>query len=267
MTEIGDYNLIMSDRNIFNQIVYTPLPEAIRILEERRKDPILVAKVEKLLNGHVPEIFKKTKCAIMARQLATPNHENRRFITLAEESNLQPIFFEYFGDKFTSNNKYKHSLGQLHIQNGINKNGESIVENVTIVDFNKYNGKKLEEVKTIWGESLIDFHKKLFSLYNVNSEGLFFNENDWYEKNINEKPEDFYLKFFLLNTCFGIIFENFLTLKNSEGDFTKNIVLPTIEKVMNLVGVKPLIVTVEATNLELDDFWYYHLPIIKKFIK
>ena len=43
--------------------------------------------------------------------------------------------------------------------------------------------------------------------------------------------------------------------------------LPTIEKVMNLVGVKPLIVTVEATNLELDDFWYYHLPIIKKFIK
>jgi hypothetical protein len=27
-TSIGDYNKIMSDRNIFNQIVYTPLSEA-----------------------------------------------------------------------------------------------------------------------------------------------------------------------------------------------------------------------------------------------
>jgi len=26
---IGDYNKIMSDRNIFNQIVYTSLPEAL----------------------------------------------------------------------------------------------------------------------------------------------------------------------------------------------------------------------------------------------
>ena len=267
MIEIGDYNLIMSDRNIFNQIVYTPLSEAIRILDERRKDPVLIAKVEELLNCRIPEILREKKCAIMARQLATPNHENRRFITLAEENKLCPIFFEYFGDKFTSNNKYKHSLGQLHIQNGVNKNGENIVENVTIVDFNKYNGKKIEEVKTVWGESLIDFHKKLFSSYDLHSKVLFFNENDWYEKNTNEKPEDFYLKFFLLNTCFGIIFENFLTSKNSEGDFTKNVVLPTIEKVMNLVGVKPLIVTVESTNLEMDDFWYYHLPIVKKVVK
>ncbi len=267
MIEIGDYNLIMSDRNIFNQIVYTPLSEAIRILDERKRNPVLVAKVEALLNHNIPQILREKSCAIMARQLATPNHENRRFLSLAKENELCPIFFEYFGDKFTSNNKYKHSLGQLHIQNGVNKNGESIVENATIVDFNKYNGKKIEEVDTVWGEPLIGFHKKLFSLYGVSDEVTFLNENDWYEKNTNEKPEDFYLKFFLLNTCFGIIFENFLTSKNSEGDFTKNIVLPTIEKVMNLVGVKPLIVTVESTNLEMDDFWYYHLPIVKKVVK
>jgi CRISPR/Cas system-associated protein Cas5 (RAMP superfamily) len=202
----------------------------------------------------------------MARQLATPNHENRQFIALAKENNLHPVFLEYYGDKFTSNNKYKHSLGRLHIQNGTDKNDNSIIENVTIVDFNKYNGHKLQEVKTTWDESLIDFHKKLFTSYNINNVS-FFNENDWYKKSESEKPEEFYLKFFILNTCFGIIFENFLTSKNSEGDFTKNIVLPTIEKVINLVGVKPLIVTIESTNLETDDFWYYHLPIIKKLIK
>ena len=38
MTSIGDYNKIMSDRNIFNQIVYTLLSEALRFLGERQKN-------------------------------------------------------------------------------------------------------------------------------------------------------------------------------------------------------------------------------------
>lgn len=46
MSTIGDYEKIMSDRNIFNQVVYTPLSEALKLLEERRKDP--VARVEEL---------------------------------------------------------------------------------------------------------------------------------------------------------------------------------------------------------------------------
>ncbi len=55
--KIGDYNTIMNDRNIFNQIVYTSLSEALRLLDERRKDPELMAKVGKLLKGDMPEIF------------------------------------------------------------------------------------------------------------------------------------------------------------------------------------------------------------------
>ncbi len=46
-TTIGDYNKIMADRKLFNQTVYTPMSEAIRLLDERRKDPELIAKVEK----------------------------------------------------------------------------------------------------------------------------------------------------------------------------------------------------------------------------
>ncbi len=34
MIKIGDYNTIMNDHNIFNQVVYTPLSEALRTLEE-----------------------------------------------------------------------------------------------------------------------------------------------------------------------------------------------------------------------------------------
>lgn len=262
---IGDYNTIMSDRNIFNQIVYTPLHEALQLLEKRRKDPVLIARVEKLFKGEIPKILKNKKCAVMARQIATPNNENRMFISIAQENNLAPVFFEYFDDKFTSNNKFKHSLGQLLIQKKVNSKGNDCIEKVNIIDFNKFDGKKLKEIKTTWGEPLVDFHKKLFNLYDLKN-FYFHDESDWYKENNIKSLKLAYENFFLLFVCFGVLFENFLLSKDSEGEFTKTIVLPTIEKVINLTGVKPLIIPSEAIDLEAEDFWYSHLPIVKNNI-
>lgn len=265
MIKIGDYNTIMKDRNIFNQIVYTPLSEALRLLDERRKNKELMAKVEKLFKGKIPEILKQKKCGVIARQLATPNHENRMFVSIAKENGLNPVFFEYTEDKFTSNNKYKHSLGQLHIQNKLDKNGHDRVEKITIIDFNKANGKKLKEIKTLWGEPLMDFHKKLFGIYNLKGFD-FHDESSWYLENKIQEINCAYFNFFLLFVCFGVLFENFLISKNSEGNFTKDVVLPALEKVINLTGIKPLIVPIDPLDLETDNFWYYHLPLIKKII-
>ncbi len=265
MASIGDYNTIMSDHNIFNQVVYTPLSEALIILEERQKDPILMAKIEKLLKGNIPEILKIKKCGIMARQLATPNYENRAFISIANDNNLHPVFFEYFDDKFTSNNKYKHSLGQLHINNRVDKNGDDVIEKINIIDFNKNNGKKINEIKTLWNESFVDFHKKLFGLYNLYNFS-FFQETDWYEKR-DEKPIEFYTNFFLLISCYGILFENFTSsIDDPEGKFSIDVVLPALEIVTNLTGIKPLIVPIPPMDLESDDLWYSHLSIINKLI-
>ena len=58
MENFNDYNKIMADRKLFNKTVYTPMSKALRLLDERRKDPELMAKVEKLLNGDIPEILK-----------------------------------------------------------------------------------------------------------------------------------------------------------------------------------------------------------------
>src|SRR3989338_749461 len=266
MIKIGDYNTIMSDRNIFNQIVYTPLSEALRLLDERKKNKELTAKVEKLLKGDIPEFLKKKNCAILFRQVATPNYETRRFISLAKENDLHPVIFEYHDDKFTSNNEFKHSLGQLHIQKKNRKNSNFSVEKITIIDFNLHNGKKFKDIKTLWLEPLVDFHKKLFSVhdYGVNDFYL-YNASDWFKKN-GGKAIDYYVNLLLLFTCFGILFENFLTSKNSEGEFTKGIVLPAIEKVINLVGVNPLIIPIEPLDLETDIFWVHHLLKVKELI-
>ena len=266
MIKIGDYSTIMSDRNIFNQIVYTHLSEALRLLDERRRDPVLVAKVEKLLNGDIPLIMRERKCGVFGRQIATPNNESRRFISIAKDNDLFPVFFEYYEDKFSSRNEFKHSLGQLHILQKVGKKNESVVERITIMDFNKHGSKKLGEVKTLWDEPLVEFHRKLFIAHDYDMQGLnFFEASDWYRNN-GEKPANFYINLFMLFICNGILFENFLTSKNLEGDFTEKIVLPAMEKVLNLIGVKPLIVPLEPLDLETENFWYHHTPKVKELI-
>jgi len=266
MTKIGDYNKIMSDRNIFNQIVYTPLSEALKLLEERRRDTDLMAKIEKLLDGDVPEILKQKKCAVLGRHIATPNHESRMFISIAKENNLEPLFFEYHEDKFTSNNDYKHSLGQLQIQNTDSNQDNEKYENITIVDFNKHNGKKIKEVTTMWGQKLLDFHKQLFEVHGFKKEDYHrYDASPWF-KTHGGNANNYYTKLLLLFTCYGILFENFLTSLDSEGDFTKNIVLPSLEEVINITGVKPLIIPLGPLDMEKDGIWFRHLSKVKKII-
>lgn len=267
MSSIGDYNAIMSDHNVFNTTIYTPLSEALRVLEERQNDPVLMAKVSELLKGSIPDVLLKNKCAVLSRHLATPNHEHRMFIKIAKDNNLYPVFFEYHEDKFTSNNDFKHSLGQLRIAEDVDVNGDYNAEKMTVIDFNLYNGKKISEIKTLWGESLVDFHSRLFNVYDYNNIDDFFSydASDWFKKN-GDKAVNYYSNLFLLFICNGILFENYLTSDDGDGYFTKNIVLPAFDNVYSTFGIKPLIVPLGPLDIEHDPLWYYHLPKVKNNI-
>lgn len=262
---IGDYNAIMSDRSIFNKTVYTPLSEALRLLEERQKDPVLMAKIEKLLNGDIPEVLRNKKCGIFARQIATPNYDTQCFIKLTKENKLETVLFEYLEDKLTSNNVLKHSLGQIRVNNGLNKKGDYLIEKNNIINFSKYDGKKIKDIMTLWGEPLIDFHRKLFKYYKLPDDIIFHDMSGQFNK-YNNDVSKYYINFFLLFISHGILFENFLISKDSEGDFTKKILLPTIERIMNLTGLKPLIVPIEPLESENSEYWISHPSKIRNII-
>jgi hypothetical protein len=264
-TSIWDYDKIMSDRKIFNKIVYTPLSEALCLLDERQKDSILMAKIEKLLEGDIPEVLKGKKCGIFARQIATPNFDTQCFIKLTKENELETILFEYLDDKFVSKNIFKHSLGQIRVYDGINQKGEYLIKKVNIIDLVKYDGKKIKDIMTFWGESLVDFHMKLFTYYKLPKGIIFYDMSKHFNKYGNNVYE-YYINFFLLFITHGILFENFLTSKDSEGDFTKMILLPTIEKIENLTGLKPLIVPIEPLESESSEYWISHPSKIKNLI-
>jgi hypothetical protein len=264
MTKIGDYNTIISDHNVFNQIVYTPLSEALRLLDERRKDPELIAKIEALLQGDIPEVLKDKRCGVFARQVATPNIDTQWFIKLTKENNLETILFEYPDDKFTSNNNFKHSLGQIRVHHGVNKNDVYLTEKINIIDMVRNDGKKLKEIVTLWEEPLIDFHRKLFKHYKIREDINFHDITDWYHRQ-GDDASRYYRNYLLLFIAHGILFENFLT-QGKEGLFSKEVVLPAIEEIMNLTGMKPLIVPIPPMDIEDEEYWISHPPEIKNFL-
>jgi len=254
MSTIGDYNEIMSDRKLFNEFVYTPLSEALKLLEERQKNPELMKKVEELLKGDIPSVLRGKKCGVQFRQIVTPNNDAKHFIEISKNFGLDPVFMEYHSDKFSSNNDFKRSLGQIHLQGPVNKQDQFRVEKISIMDFNKHNGKILKDVITSWNEPLIHFHRRLFNLSNINNQICYFYDMSNWVKDHGSEPKEYYKQFLLLFSCFGILFENF-PVKNSSGDFSKNIILPAIEDVINSIGVKPLIVPIPPMDMEDDDYW------------
>ena len=268
MPLIGDYHKIMSDHGLFNKIVYTPLSEAIQILKERQKDDNIKKRIEDLLNGDIPEPLRKIdRYGISGKQVATPNFDTRWFIELTKDHGLKTFFLEYHSDKFTSNNFFKHSLGQLRIHNNFNKHGDNIEEKMTIVDFNKCNGRCLKDIHTLWGEPLVAFHKRLFDVYNFSTrdEFIFYDESGWLKRN-GTTPEKYYERDLLLYIYHGILFENFL-LTGSDGEFTENILLPAFEKVFNLTGLKPLIVPIPPMEVEEEAHWFSYDKKIRPNIK
>ncbi len=261
-----DLDKIMSDRNLFNEFVYTPLSEALKILEERRKDKDLVKKIEELLKGDIPEILNSNKCAILGRHIATPNFENRMFVKISKEYNLRPVFFEYLKDKFVSKNDFKLSLGQLRINDGYNRNGDRTIHKVSIIDFHENDGKAISEINTLWGTSLVQFHRDLNTVYKLDlTEVAFYDLSDWIMRH-GGKATNFYKDLLLLFVCHGILFENFL-VENDPSSFSKKIVIPAIENIKKITGCEPLIVPIPPMDIEEDDQWFSHESIIKDLIK
>lgn len=247
---------LLSDRKKFNDTIYTPIIEAIAEHELRLKDNLLSKAISDYLGGSIPKEVEKGFRAIFSRHITTPNYEARRFMIIPDTTKLKPLFWEYHDDKFTSNNTLKHRLGKMVLYEGKGKKGGDKVVYENIIDFNVSNGKKIRQVETLWGQSLVDFHHELLNSAYPHLEGHIFDASDWFYKH-GGTAKDYYLKFVAIFVRNGILFENFI-LSGDELNFTKEVFLPAFFFVWKYFGKKPLIVALEPTEIEGDDFWTYH---------
>ncbi|MES3004653.1 MAG: hypothetical protein V4690_00910 [Patescibacteria group bacterium] len=248
-----DIEKIVLNREEFNAFVYTPIHEAIDQLNLRRKDKKLEELIDELLTCPVPHPIKHEPKAVLFRQIFTPNYEFLRFRGVIDVLDMDPVFWEYHNDKFTPNNPMKLYLGKMPIHKGFSKKGHGKIEFETIVDFNKSNGRRLADIKTMWNESLIDFHHKLLFTFAANTEKYFFDASEWF-KSHNGSAKEYYKNYIALFVRHGILFENFV-LEGEELDFTRNVFLPAFIEVYKKTGKKPLIVALSPTDIEGDIFW------------
>lgn len=247
--------------------IYVSLEEAKEEIWKRWNDKALRKKVEDFLGGDIPEILRAGPKAVLSRDVITPDHECTRFLDQSKKINLEPVFFEYSQGKFVGKNSDKYHLCKLFFYEGIGNHGGEKISTKRIVDFNKYEGKQFNEIKTIWGENFLKFHHRLFTktIPGVRSEDI-VDFSGWFNKHRGQSMEYYYLHFFSLFISHGILFENFLT-NTEEMEFTKNKVLPSFYKIEEMFGIKPLIVPAVPTEEEEKLYWWYYPYKVENIIK
>jgi hypothetical protein len=262
---IDDIDLLVKNKHLFEDFVYTPVNEAIEELNRRRQNVELGEKVSNLLDDDVPESLQNgLPRAVIFRQITTPNYEIRRFIHLIEAiEELTPLFGEYQDDKFTSNNDYKHSWGKMLFHK---KHGEEF-DSLKIIDLVKADGKKISSIETHWGQSLIDFHHELIekTYISVNKD-FFLNISPWLKAH-GGCAKNYYVQVLLWFVRHAILFENFMLNESKEAAFTREIFLPAFMEICKLVGHKPLIVNLLPTSIEHEKFWLSHPIETKAFVE
>ncbi|MCX7088847.1 MAG: hypothetical protein NTV00_12450 [Methylococcales bacterium] len=253
------YSAQQTDHDSLRQLIYTPIEEAIRLLDARQKLPQL-----ELLDFDVPEALTHPRTVIMFRQIATPNHEMRRAVGLCEKYQLNLLILSFQDDKFSSHNSCKHALGRMGFFNGLGRHGGKKIRYSTIINFNQYNGRPFRECETFRGQSLMKFHHDLllqeFPQLNTNN---IVECSEWFIRH-REKTGNLYRSYLKLFLKHAILFETFL-LSDSELDFTLTRALPAFREITEEFGIKPLIVHSETLELEGDDFWQLYPDHLHQF--
>lgn len=248
-----ELNLLTRDRKKFDSYLYLSLEDAILEVERRKNDQSLAEYIKNSV-GKGPEILQNKSSIVLFRNVATPNYETARFLTITTAiQNFQPVMLEYTSDKFLSRNWSKHALGKLRFQKGINKNGEPIIETQTIIDFTRADNLPLKDVVTIDGGGLVDFHHKLFLERYPDLKENICDLSDWLKEFGNAR--DYYKKFLTLFLKDAILCENFM-LDDAEIGFTESVVMPAFAQIEAECGHKPIIVALAPTDIEGNKFWF-----------
>ena len=228
--------------------IYTPLEEASEELHSVKRRAI-----RSKFNHADSPLRQDCAFAVHIGHVATPNFEIERFLCLASDSKLQPLFWEYHRDKFVSCNPCKRSLGRMGFHTGRNRHNQPLVAYRNVVCFSQ-NGRPIAEVRTFWGQPLVEFHHDLLlATWPHLTRNICWNASDWYHAH-GPTPRHYYRELFALLLSHGMLFESFL-LDKIEYQFTRDVVLPAFQEVRDRYGLKPLIVRLDPSESEGDPYW------------
>ncbi|MGQ0659084.1 MAG: hypothetical protein ACT4NU_13530 [Chromatiales bacterium] len=253
-----------SDRAALAELVYTPLEQAVDLFRVRQSED-LFHQLERDGLLEIPDLLKRNGVAVMCRQIGTPNHEMQRFLELTAAHDLLPIIWEYHADKFMPRNPMKYAWGRLGFFSGLGRNGGVKLDYINVIDFNKANGLALRDVRTLWGQSLVELHHDLLlEEYPGFAEAGLYDGSRWFAEH-GGAARNYYRAFLALFLRHAILFETFL-LHGDELQFLREIFLPAFYDVYSTFGVKPLITPIEPEDSEGDRYWQLYPGHIRQYL-
>lgn len=258
-----DIKKLVGDQEMFSEFVYCSPSDAVNELSARSSNKEIDEKIDALLSSNIPKPFMSGMKAILFRPLFSPNYEFLRFMELIRQLGITPIFLEYLDDTFTSLNPIKHCLGRIRFRQ---QNGQNVsrIKNINIIDFDESQGKKIRDVKTIWGQSLVEFQHEILKLFVPNCHEYLFDASDWFHR-MGSRAKNYYNKYISLFIKNSICFENFV-LQGDESRFVAEIFLPNFIEIWKSIGLKPLFVELLPLDSQEDAFWMSYPPEINECI-
>jgi len=245
--------MIEKNPKAFRSEIYTSFGDLEEEIKRRWNDKKLRKKVKDFFGPKMLSVLSDKPRAILSRNIGTPNLEVKHFVDLAGEIKLDPLILEY-NDKFVAKNRDKYYLCRLFFSR-TSKNHKTVsADTLKTVDFNKYEGKYFNDIKTVWGESIVDFHHKLLQKELPELKGKIFNFSEWFDET-RKLSKYYYLYYLSLFICHGILFENFLIGDKQELSFIEEKFLPSFREVKKIFGVKPLIYPPLPFKNEKSLFW------------
>lgn len=229
--------------------IYTPIQDVVQELFRRR------ALSAPTVNNDLESLLAPSGYAVLFRQVATPNFELERFLFLASITGLIPLVFEFHQDKFVTRNPAKYALARMGFFDGIGRNGGPRSKRISIVDLDMADGTPFTHLTTSWGESFVEFHHGLLSLFSPNTSVCRFDGSEWL-KNHGGNARNYYTDFFQLFVRHAVLFESFLLSTDEDTIFTTDVVLPAFAEVVSNSGFKPLICKLDPPDREGDPLLY-----------
>lgn len=233
--------------------MYMTLEQARDALRKRQGDIDLRNRVARYVQ-QIPDYLSGGPCAVIARQLASPNMELFRFAELAASTGLPPCCAEYTGDRFHTGNSDKLLLGKMTFHHGRGRNQGTRLTVRRVIDIEGSHGLPLSQIGTFRGESFIDFHHRILKeeLPSVST----FDCTAWLRK-MGGHPALFWPRHLALFLCHGILFDNF-HCSGSEASFTRDIIRPAFRTVKRKFGLDPLVVALVPRERERERYWSWY---------
>jgi hypothetical protein len=252
----------LEDKNILQNFFYTKPEDALREIELRRSESDFGISDLYLESLELEKLSKGRILGFIHRDI-TPNLEVSRMIDTCDFMGIHPIMLNYESDIFSCLSRSKYFLGKLGFFSGYGKGGGMKIDFKKIINFDGVEGKKMNEVKTIFGNDLITFHKEIF-----NEKFHFLERSEFDVTNVSSQTNAFeiYKFIFFLSIKSGFFLEHFI-FEGKEKDFIKEIIFPAFVHVWNKTGYRPLVVPFEPTETDDADFWHYYFFNIKDIIE